>query len=612
MRIYFLLLFSGFITGSYAQLQVYDGKAIWLPVAGATEKFRYASNDTTLTPSVEYVWQLNIENKETGWFELAHIKVNFRNRVPDGDFEMLHYTLHLDVGAFDLSGVKTTIKGNKTLVKGKYTRGIISSNWSFAYGAYNDRDASLQTLVYSPTQNTWTFQADSVSFTGKVNPSGYFDGLWRFQFSQHQKQEHLYQNGILTQLQVDGRIPFKNYWTTVAQHLTHADSILPAQGSEPFFWSAGFRERDSLYLIQAKPVTAIRKALHPYQIAAKLLSAHPLLDLPYIKGTSRLYFKLSETERSSLNNSRQKLLHYDSTLRAKLQLPVIQLRRSGYAPLDSLLNATETLIADITRQNSRIQNFLLETARVIAPEHLLAERNMVFISHHDYAHYLNKTVDLLTLQLEKNQVALMEAIEDLRVREAAEELEEEWVYLRTAIDTLVSDSNPNAFDNIIYNRFIVQDFDERKTTFSQLDSYDARRHYLQETVDYYTYFWNFFKSNTYLQLTDVEAEFMQQYTKYLYNPYMGVNNVEVVVRKKFLNRTLTQFWPYLITKLQQAEDGEQFQKHFARALEYKAALLHLADDNQHDANRLERRGRKTENMQVFEEFVADYAAHLEK
>ncbi|MBX2965348.1 MAG: hypothetical protein KF845_04320 [Cyclobacteriaceae bacterium] len=604
----FLLVFLLLSSVSIARQSMYDGQAVWLPADGATEKFRFISTDSAKVLQGEYLWRLNHKNNETGWFELAHIKVMFRNNLPEGEIELLDYTVNFDVDDFDLTGVQPVVKGNRTFIRGRYSKGRPVGEWRFEYGPFDDSE-KREVLLFNTATNTWSFRGDSVSFNGKTNPAGIFDGRWNFNYSGRGRQDVTYQNGILTGMQVNGTEQVEKFFLSVKQQIKLADSIVAGHTTNPWIWMSGFAESDSLYQLQTPVGESLNKAMAPYRIGERLIGAHPLLDLPLIKGVSALYFALKNNEAATLMACTKKLTQADSVLKSKLEQPVFQLRRSGTPGIDSLLRVTEGLIADIERQKNRIEKFLSKEARYTSPEYLLAERNVQFKSPSDFVYYLEKTSGLLETQVNAHINDLRTAVEYLRLKGDVEKMEEEWVFLRNDISNHIPTDDKNRFAIAVYNRFVEADFNEKKGIFAGLDSYESRRAFLTEVIAYYEFFREFYIHTAYLGLTDVQEEFTRQYTKYLYNPYMGVNNVEVVVKKKFLHHVLNQFWPYLLNELEQADNGNRFRELYAQVLEYKGALLFLADDNKQEAKRFERRGRKETNMQAVEALMIEYTEH---
>jgi hypothetical protein len=586
-----------------AQLSEYKGPAIWLRQEAATEIFKYISTDSLKTPVGDYQWRLNYEDKKSGWFSLAHIKANFKNKLPDGEFELLYYQANIDVDDFDHSGIKSAINGSRTLVHGSYTRGKLSNVWRFEYGSL-DPNEPKEILIFNVLQNNWNYQGTVGSFNGKT-VGGSLNGLWIFNYQNTYKNELNYSNGILTSFRQNNRSYFEQLFASIQDHIKK-DSIAPAESSDSYIWNVGFSKSDSVYIMQLPVDTLLKAAMTPYQTGKQILTRHPLLSYPEFNGSNRLYFRLNESMYNTLKENSENLIKLDSTLKVKIELPVFQLRRKTNKPIDSLLYITESLKIDVNRQKDRITKFLSEESRYVAPKYLLQERNLKFNSHTDYAYYLLTTVNLLNTQVARHLEDLLEAVERLREQGAIEEMEAEWVYLKDNIEEYVSQGNLQDLPIIIYNRFVKDDFAKRKELYAQLGTYQTRRAFLIEAITYYEFFRGFFMNQSYQKITNVEDKFLEQFTKFLYNPYMGVNNVEVLVKKKFLYQMLNKFWPYLLNKLESASDGAHFQELYQNVLNYKQALLFLADDNDHDAKRLERRGRKENNMQEFENLVNEY------
>ena len=603
---YLILLFS---TTIQAQRSHYEAEAKWLPINGATEKFSYASTDTSKTPIGPYVWKLNLQNPGTKWFEVAQIKVNFSNGLPEGEIEMIHYTVNFEINDFDQQGVNLQTIGHRSLLKGKYVKGNPTGIWQYEYGTFDDKE-KRQVLTLNTVNNTLHFQNDTLNLNGIVNAEGNFEGKWILNIKMKPTQEFSYEKGILLNLNIGGKSFFEEIFKLTKEQLKSIDSIAPADKNLPWIWSAGFQPTDSLYLTQIPLARTMEVALVPYSIAQFYFRQHPLISSPLITGVKRLYFELGPDEQKRMKSATQKLDYIDSLLNAKLEQPVFQLRRESNFKIDSLLKITEGYSIESERYKHLIEEFIQVESRFIAPEYLPAAGQKIR-SHNDFTNYLEQLTNTLYLQVESHVEVLKESIEFLRLQGTVEELEEEWVFLKDDILTYVPQENANAFAVSIYNRFVVNDFEIRRRDYASLNSFEERRSFLATTIEYYEHFRIFFKNKQYLMITDVNDEFMQQYTKYLYNPYMGVNNVEVVVMKKFLSNLLDQFWPFLLSNLSQVNNGEDFQEKFAKALTYKHALLQLADDNSSNAKKIERRGRKETDMEEFENLVKEYILSIQ-
>jgi hypothetical protein len=605
-----LILLIATISIADAQLKLHEGDAIWLPANVAKEKFRYVASDSTKTPVGEYLWKLNSENNESGWFELAQIKTNFRNKVADGEFEFLHYTLNFSIDDFDQQGIKSFIIGYKTIVRGRYNRGIPSGQWSFIYAPYNAADEkSLPVLTHNVALNRWSYQSDSISIIGQVDEKGFFNGRWEFKLPNEEIQVQEYKKGILTAIISAGKLRHENLWPNILNYIKETETSIPPDHDNPFIWQAGFSACDPIYVEQVKPASALNYALAPHKIAQTYIDSHPLLNLPEIAGTQSLKFSLSIADAESLRLNTKRLKSYDSLLQEKMELPVFQIRKLSNPRIDSLLKTTEDLIANIIRQNKIINNFLKEESRYKSPDYLLPEYGLNFRSHAEIAIYLNEQVNTLSTRVDRHSSDLLDAIEYLRIKGAVEDMESQWYYIKEEINSLIPNDNQQTFPLKIHKRFVENDYNERIANYALLNSYDERRQFLIDAITYYEYFNQFFKFKEYLKLTEVREEFIAHYTRFLYNPYMGVNNVEVVVKKKFIYHVLNNFWPFLLNKMEEAKDGQEFIALFKEASQYKQALTYLADDHSAEAKRLERRSRKGVNMYDFEILIADYTTY---
>lgn len=601
-------MFSLWLSSAAGQLIPYEGPARWMPYQGAHEQFYYQQNDSLGKPEGIYRWQCQREQGRTGQYELASLQAEFKNGLAEGPMEFLHYHLSFSIESFDKKQVKAESLGNKTLIQGQFRAGKPIGTWVFSFGPMNEEQLSGQ-LHFDLNSRQLTYKSDSLQFSGTVNEEGFFHGDWTWSTPELDSLQLRYQQGILTRLADTTGSRFEMEFARELRFFAALDSLAAAPVASPWIWNPGCTDSDSIVLLQQPVSGGFRQALKPYEHGFDYLSLHPLLDLPPISGITRFYHPLPAEQQRLLYDADATIQIFLQSLHWKLETPSFQLRRSGNPKVDSLMHAAEALMEQAYALQEHLLFFLGDEARFVSPYFLPMTETQPVDSHEAYARLLLGKTENLGAQTDSLLLLLDQKLDILRLRGNLEDLEQEWHQLQQSMSVYLCDmEEPHGFIRRIYSRYIENDHDARTRAYGSIETLTERQAFLQETLEYNQFFYDFLIQEKYAPILELDLFLQKHYTQYLYNPYMAVNNIEVVVKPRFLQVVLDRFWPYLIQSLELAPDGYAFQARYQEVMKLRAILQSLAYDKSSPAKRLARKGRKTERMEALEILLRDYAS----
>lgn len=87
------------------------------------------------------------------------------------------------------------------------------------------------------------------------------------------------------------------------------------------------------------------------------------------------------------------------------------------------------------------------------------------------------------------------------------------------------------------------------------------------------------------------ATITSQYTRLVYNPFNGLNDIEMVVKRRFLSTTLENLWPWLEHQLLKSQNWEEFQKQWQLHFDIYDWVMDFANREDAQARRINQRGR---------------------
>lgn len=594
------------LSPAFAQVQTYNGPAHWLPCTGAQEQYSYLKTDSLKQPQGAYSWKRSRELNAQGNYELLAVQANFDRGVAEGITEILHYNLTFSIEDFDKLGVHAATVGFKTLIKGQYSAGIPTGIWYFEYSPLHESQ-NPEILTLNLRNGQLQFSSDSLQFVGSLNKAGIFDGQWRWMLPGADTLRLQYSMGILSETGGAVSADIDSLLKQALRSFDQRDSLAPAPANAPWVWNPGCSAQNPLLRLQEPVAKGMVQALQPHTRSMEYLSQHPLLELPPIVGTTRFYHELPQENHTLLAKADAKIQSQAYSLYYKLETPAFLLRRAGSAEVDSLMLEAEALLLEGMELQAAIIVFQGDEARFLSPRYLDYPATATLQSHSEYAQVLLQQSAELGERSEHMLEVLDEHVEMLRLRGNLEELESEWYLLQQAMsEWLCNQTEPSSFVRRLYSRFVESDHEHRTRAYGAIQPLADRQSFLQDALEYNQYFHDFFLQEEYRQMLDLDAYLLNEYTQYLYNPYMAIDNIEVVVKAKFLNRVLNDFLPYLQQSLETAPDGHAFRQRYEEVLLLRDILTNLAHDNSQPARKLSRKARKLNSMKAMEAMLTEW------
>jgi len=588
----------------------YKGPAVIQSIEGALEEFEYLYKEGAMTPHGTYYCTYSGDIDEDGSHSLFKIRSNFSKGLPDGMFEMVLYEVRFDIEHFDFEKIASSTKGESFKITGQYSSGNPTGQWYFNSRQLNGIPNATE-LAWDTGTRQWSYQGTDVAFEGKQNSMGYFDNQWKWRLGYPYQVDLKYQSGVMKGFQLNGNAQFESEFEFENALLLERDSIVPSSEQNRWVWDPGYSSDSPLMLAQGYLEYFLQDAFSPIVKAQDQFVDRTIFPLPRPPTTGVLFHLLNDPIRYSLLNTLEEIAHRDSILFSIMERPVFQLRRATNPICDSLLSVGEFNLERSLALSRRIEEFLYHSSRTISPSFLCFEDSLGFLSHKDFGVFLLAIEEQLEEEFELLISALNDKQEILRLRGTMEELEEEWLSLYEDLNSKFKPKKDDQLGNRLFPFLVENAFETFKLAYNQNLSLHDRKELLLEVVSYFRYYHEFFKEEEYRILENMRRDIMDGYTEYWYNPYMGTNNVEVLVKKRFVGKIVNEFWPYLLDQFLANQDHRSFQKRYEEILELRHFLLEFANHKGNDAKRLERQIIKAKDLSSIEPIIGKYLESLQ-
>jgi hypothetical protein len=288
----------------------------------------------------------------------------------------------------------------------------------------------------------------------------------------------------------------------------------------------------------------------------------------------------------------------------KLALPAFLLRRSTNPSLDSLMASTEQIYAQNQALLLEIQEFLRQEARLVSPTHLGYSEAK---NHRQVADILIKKGEDFMKQASDLYQLLESKQESLRQLSAIEDLEEEWSSVLGTLEKWEHSLKAGTWAFKVWKQQVFNYLLLQPQKYADLSDPGEKKVFLQNVLADANWMMEFFSNHQERVLMEMPEKLKEAYTRWLYNPYMGVNNIEQIVKKKFYGNVQTQFWPQLMQHLENLPTVELFQAAFQEGVWLGEVLVHLGSDESAAATRMEKRGRNEKSISEMTAHLKEYA-----
>ena len=313
----------------------------WLTVSGS-KKYEYNVGDSLQIPDGAYDLKLKRDLTYGGIHELLHFESKYTKGSLDGPVKIHMYKISFNILDFDNADVVSETKGQKMRIEGMYSEGKPVGNWKFAHKNM-DMPGDSSILNYNLDSRLIKYTSGRISGGGKVDENQFFDGEWIWQEGEVETI-YTYGNGILTGIS-KANASLDTLLRIEKSFAETSDSIVTAEDFRKWVYFPG--AEDNLEWLQSLVDRNMKRGWKAHDFADRQMSLFPNFTLPEIKGTARIYHRISPTNRSELKNQLQNIRFLDSLLMKEIELPVFQLRREKHSEVDSLLRGEKILCLEM-------------------------------------------------------------------------------------------------------------------------------------------------------------------------------------------------------------------------------------------------------------------------
>lgn len=587
-----------FVAPVAAQQVWYEGPAVWMPQEGATEKFQHARRDTNLQLTGKYFWQLKSE-LPGGGLRVNRIAASFKNGRVEGPLQFSQHDLQLAIGDMAADSLLVHAKGEQLRLQAFFQQGKPAGQWVLESGPFPRGAALAAKVTYVPAMQQFTYAAAGVQLSGKVTGSGALQGPWKWQ-KDSLLYDYQYNSGILTAIRQGENTLAKQSFLKLQQTIS-AEPQLRWQPDTAAIFNPGLAASDSILGLQQPWGLAFTDFTQQLASTWTWLQRHPLIQMPVLPSISGVFIPLEESQLPTSIFAALKM-YRDSTQKC-LQAPLLLLHMGQDAVLDSVYG--QARLAQ-WRADSLLQRF----AHYLSP----ASRRQLLL-HAKTDSVLNHAAVLVALTKQaKQQLQTLETMAELLFRYRAQfreeaalgALEAAWW---EALERLQEDLKPDSVYVLGLQLWAGMQKDylqQQKEAYVKLDNLETRRQFLRAALDETEGLIRYFEQQAYPFLSTAPSDFQKAYTQMLYNPYMGVNNIEQVNRRRLLSYFKVDFWPWWTQQMLTIERPQQlFEVQETAKLLYEA-IMALGSDSSREADRLEKRIRREKSPERVVRLLLDY------
>ncbi len=159
----------------------------------------------------------------------------------------------------------------------------------------------------------------------------------------------------------------------------------------------------------------------------------------------------------------------------------------------------------------------------------------------------------------------------------------------------------------IYQKWIKGDIQELLQHYARSDNYDTALHIghtimtRMDSLERWTHRTAAFDSMPRL--------LRQQYTYLAYNPYTGVNDIEITHKRRFITNILVNMWPYMDQEMQQEQDWHTWSALWNRRFQVYHYLVDFVSQEDRQARKLEQRIRSERKPDKMIRLLTHQAEH---
>lgn len=451
---------------------------------------------------------------------------------------------------------------------------------------------------------------DDVVISGFTDTKGIASGTWKFNYFSEKEQQlktetRIYVKGILTT-----RILNKD---TIIYHDAVEKLKLIEQGDTAIVLGEERFLSDDVISRGAKLLSGYMNAhflegweleIFPYDFVR-----HP----PIYK---RFAYPLNENElskRTHINSETEKLL---AEVNLHLSKGNVYINRSRSKELDIAISALET-----AAERLRIIDSLITFSHTT--DFLYLDRKNGGLI--DWASELEKTssfqgvaypeqkADFQHLDLGQNEWAVFD-LSKVLIEDLQKELPPFFTQVDKSFEALNREGELNALENKMVDELKMLDslYTDKKNFGAYVHEYWIDT-YLSEQIKKYANTDNYEKAlelgNNLIRkmgylldshqewgmIATIQKDLSESYTNYAYNPYNGEHDIELPIKRRFIQNVKAKMIPWMTENIENAEEWDQFKAHWIAFKEMRIYLIEFAQMNKRPDRRIERKLRREDD-----------------
>ncbi len=554
-------------------------------------------------------------------------KGNTQNHVPNGvwTWEEARWNYHIRVG--DNSQPVFSTNGRRKRWEGRFLKGTPDGRWTFSMDSINNTGRIAANYIKininykegKPTGNiSYENRLRSVRLSGTLNSDGVATGTWVYNYKNQEgiqvTEERLYTNGLLTQINVTA----KSKYTIVLEHnnhfFTNTTSAQPGRvGSLRFAKEEYNTDASDLFFLD----------FTHYFLGGWQLEAFSYSFDRKGPGFQRLEYPLSNVETEDIRSAKTMIARQKKEIEDHLSSNIhiyrfrnvqidttvayLQLKLERLYYLDSLLTQSDHPEFTYKNREEKELNAWIEelnrnrTTKGEVFDTVKVDIGLLPVSSASIfgqiRNYITNNQKLLSSYFNIVEHAGIAVHREGELKTLEDEMVKKFDDLQNAY------ADKKGIARIIHERFIKGQVATLLQEFAGTEDYNkaiARSNVLNSMLDSIAHW-----SDLLEPFDDMPATIRAEYSKMVYNPYSGANDIEIVNKRKFIQNVQTVMWPHMLKELNQTADWDKWVHLWNQQFEVYHYLLNFAARDDASAKRLDRRVRTDKKPERMLQYILD-------
>lgn len=578
-----------------------------------------------------------IENKS---LKTYRVKGQTRNHQPTGKWTWEEAEWEYKVNAGTGITPSFSAQGARMKWEGNLSEGIPEGKWTFTLDSITSSGKPIGILIKMDLQFKNGKPSGVVSMEDNINKNklklkgicenGIATGTWNYTYKNQEgitvREERVYKKGLLTEVRTFGGT---------------AKSVVKFEDNDRFAETAG---KDSLF--EGKKIgnqqfqqdeyggiasELLHENLHHYFLQGWVLEVFPFEIVLHVPVFKRLEYPLNSEELEDISRCRELVKKQKDTIEELLSgnidihrsrsgeldttISFLQLNYERLDHIDSLLYRTE--LPFFTYKNRYGQGIMhwihnlnqLRYAQGEIYDSLKIE--LPAITSHLDSLYIFKEFRRI---LENNETvfpAYYQTVEKAHISLKREgelrELEDKIV--ERLKEQQIFYSEKEGMYHLIYTRWIKGEIQELLREYARTDEYEEA---LRTGTDIVNRLDSIESWKNKIEIFEqMPVVLKSQYTYLAYNPYSGENDIEITIKKRFLNNILTNLWPYMLKEIDEETEWDKWVLLWNRQFKVFNYLMEFASKDDASSKRIDKRVRKEKKPEKILRIILQQPDHTE-